>query len=124
MLGSLEGRRDWGWAPDYVQGMWLMLQHERADDFVVGTGSSGTVKEFLHLCCQYFGFRHWPVTWNHHSQMRPAEVNRLCADASKAKKVLDWTPRVDLKGLVLRMCENDGFHAEMESRRISHACVA
>jgi GDP-mannose 4,6-dehydratase len=84
-LGNLDARRDWGYAPDYVRAMWLMLQQETADDFVVGTGEAHTVREFVELA-----FAHAGLDWKEHVEVdaryfRPAEVDYLCADASKAQ---------------------------------------
>jgi GDPmannose 4,6-dehydratase len=106
-LGNLDARRDWGYAPDYVRAMWLMLQQEAADDFVVGTGESHTVREFVELA-----FAHAGLDWKEHVEVdaryfRPAEVDYLCADASKALSVLGWEPAVTFDDLVRIMVEAD-----------------
>ena len=106
-LGNLEARRDWGYAPDYVRAMWLMLQQETPDDFVVGTGEAHTVREFAELA-----FAHAGLDWKEHvevdpSNFRPAEADYLCADASKARKVLGWEPTVTFRELVRIMVEAD-----------------
>ena len=106
-LGNLEARRDWGYAPDYVQAMWLMLQQETADDYVVGTGEAHTVREFVELAFAYAG-----MDWKEHVEVdaryfRPAEVDYLCADASKARRVLGWEPAVNFDELVRIMVEAD-----------------
>jgi GDPmannose 4,6-dehydratase len=106
-LGNLEARRDWGYAPDYVRAMWLMLQQETPDDFVVGTGEAHTVREFVALA-----FAHAGLDWKEHVEvdaryLRPAEVDYLCADASKARRVLGWEPTVTFDKLVQIMVEAD-----------------
>jgi GDPmannose 4,6-dehydratase len=106
-LGNLEARRDWGYAPDYVRAMWLMLQQEQPDDFVVGTGEAHTVREFVKLA-----FGHAGMDWKEHVEVdaryfRPAEVDYLCADASKARRVLGWEPTVTFDELVRIMVEAD-----------------
>jgi GDPmannose 4,6-dehydratase len=106
-LGNLDARRDWGYAPDYVRAMYLMLQQETPDDFVVGTGEAHTVREFVELAFAYSG-----LDWNEHVEVdsryfRPAEVDYLCADASKARRVLSWEPTVTFDELVRIMVEAD-----------------
>jgi GDPmannose 4,6-dehydratase len=106
-LGNLDARRDWGYAPDYVRAMWLMLQQERSDDFVVGTGEAHTVREFVELA-----FAHAGLDWKKHVEVdtryfRPAEVDYLCADASKARRVLGWEPTVTFTELARIMVEAD-----------------
>ena len=111
-LGNLDARRDWGYAPDYVRAMCLMLQQETADDFVVGTGEAHTVREFVELA-----FAHAGLDWKEHVEVdtryfRPAEVDYLCADASKARSVLGWEPTVTFGELVRMMVEADMKAAE------------
>jgi GDPmannose 4,6-dehydratase len=106
-LGNLEARRDWGYAPDYVRAMWLMLQQELPGDFVVGTGQAHSVREFVEVA-----FAHAGLDWKEHVEVdpryfRPAEVDYLCADASKARKVLGWEPAVEFDELVRIMVEAD-----------------
>ncbi len=106
-LGNLEARRDWGYAPDYVRAMWLMLQQERPGDFVIGTGEAHTVREFVELA-----FEHAGLDWKEHVEvdaryLRPAEVDYLCADASKARRMLGWEPTVTFNELVRIMVEAD-----------------
>ncbi len=113
-LGNLEARRDWGYAPDYVRAMWLMLQQERGDDFVVGTGEAHTVHEFVELAFAYAN-----LDWKEHVEVdaryfRPAEVDYLCADAGKARRALDWEPTVTFAKLVSIMVDAD--LDEVESR--------
>ena len=111
-LGNLDARRDWGYAPDYVRAMWLMLQQEVADDFVVGTGRAHTVREFVELA-----FAHAGLDWKEYVEVdtryfRPTEVDYLCADASKARRVLGWEPTVTFGELVRMMVEADMKAAE------------
>lgn len=106
-LGNLEARRDWGYAPDYIRAMWLMLQQETPDDFVVGTGEAHTVREFVERAFACAG-----LDWKEHVEVdagyfRPAEVDYLCADASKARRVLGWEPSVTFDELVRIMVEAD-----------------
>src|SRR5436309_6385553 len=106
-LGNLDAKRDWGFAGDYVEAMWLMLQQERPDDYVVATGETHSVREFLD---EVFGILE--LDWTQHVQVdpkyfRPAEVDLLLGDASKARKVLGWTPRVTFKALAKMMTEAD-----------------
>ena len=113
-LGNLEARRDWGYAPDYVRAMWLMLQQEEPDDFVVGTGEAHTVREFVELA-----FASADMDWREYVEVdpryfRPAEVDYLCADASKAQRTLDWEPTVTFVELVRIMVNAD--IKELEAR--------
>jgi len=106
-LGNLDAQRDWGFAGDYVRAMWLMLQQEQADDYVISTGESHSVKELVEIA-----FGHAGLDWEQHVVMdpaflRPAEVDHLIGDASKAKAQLGWSPSVDFKGLVTMMVDAD-----------------
>jgi GDPmannose 4,6-dehydratase len=106
-LGNLEAKRDWGFAGDYVEGMWRMLQHDTPDDFVLATGEAHTVREFCQLA-----FDHVGLDWEQYVRvderyLRPSEVDHLLGDASKAKADLGWTPTLDFNGLVRRMVESD-----------------
>jgi GDPmannose 4,6-dehydratase len=106
-LGNLDARRDWGYAPDYVAAMWKMLQCERADDFVIGTGEAHSVREFLDEAFGYVG-----LDWNDYVQIdpryfRPTEVDVLLADYSRAREGLGWEPRVCFKDLVRIMVDAD-----------------
>lgn len=109
ILGDLSPKRDWGFAGDYVEAMWLMLQQEKPDDYVVGTGENHSVKEFVELAFKYVGIADWQnyVISNHPKHMRPAEVDYLIADFSKAKKVLGWKPKTSFKQLVEMMVKSD-----------------
>ncbi len=107
-LGNLDARRDWGYAPEYVQAMWMMLQHEKPDDFVIGTGQAHSIKDFLQKAFQVVGINDWQQYVEIDPRyFRPAEVENLIADASKAKNILGWEPKVMLDGLVARMMKYD-----------------
>jgi len=106
-LGNLDARRDWGFAGDYVRAMWLMLQQEVADDYVVATGETHSVRELVEVAFGAVGRR-----WEDHVQVdealfRPAEVDHLIGDPAKAKRVLGWQPEVDFAGLIEMMVRAD-----------------
>jgi GDPmannose 4,6-dehydratase len=106
-LGNLDAKRDWGFAGDYVRAMWLMLQQERADDFVISTGESHSVKELVQIA-----FGHVGLDWEKYVRLdpkflRPAEVDHLIGDASKARATLGWTPDVTFTQLVHMMVDAD-----------------
>ena len=106
-LGNLDAHRDWGFAGDYVRAMWLMLQQEAADDFVIATGESHSVQELVEVA-----FAHVGLDWNAHVKLdaaflRPAEVDHLIGDPSKAREKFGWTPSVDFPGLVKMMVDAD-----------------
>jgi GDPmannose 4,6-dehydratase len=106
-LGNLDAKRDWGYAPEYVEAMWLMLQQDEPDDFVIGTGVAHTPREFAQLA-----FAHAGLDWERYVEIdpayyRPAEVDFLLADASKAKRVLGWEPRTTFEELVKLMVDAD-----------------
>mgnify|MGYP000952777024 FL=1 len=106
-LGNLDSQRDWGWAPDYVRAMWLMLQQPAPDDYVIATGETHSVREF----CQV-AFAHVGLDWERHVVlddrfMRPAEVDLLIGDPSKAREKLGWSPTVSFPEMVRRMVDND-----------------
>ena len=106
-LGNLDAKRDWGFAKEYVQAMWLMLQQTKPDDFVIATGETHTVREFLELAFELVG-----LNWKRYVKIdpqyyRPTEVDVLLGDASKAKKKLGWEPKVKFKELVAIMLNAD-----------------
>ncbi len=106
-LGNLDSKRDWGYAPEYVEAMWMMLQHDHADDFVVGTGESHTIREFLDEAFGYVG-----MDWHKYVEIdqryfRPTEVDYLLADPSKTRKELGWEPKVKFHELVRIMVDAD-----------------
>lgn len=106
-MGNVEAKRDWGFAGDYVRAMWLMLQKDHPEDYVIATGTNHSVKEFLELAFSSVGL-HWEdFVITDPKLLRPAEVDHLLGDASKAKKNLGWQPEVNFKGLVHMMVEAD-----------------
>jgi len=104
-LGNLEAKRDWGFAGDYVEAMWLMLQQDTPQDFVVGTGETHSVQEFCELAFQQVGLNWQDYVKQDEAFMRPAEVDILQADPSKAKKILNWQPKTTFPELVKMMVE-------------------
>lgn len=106
-LGTLDAKRDWGFAGDYVDAMWRMLQQKKPKDYIIGTGETHSVREFVETA-----FKHAELDWKKYVKIdknfiRPAEVYHLCADVTLAKKELGWTAKVDFNGLVKMMVEND-----------------
>lgn len=115
-LGNLDAKRDWGYAPEYVEAMWLMLQQETSDDYVVATGETHTIREFLEEA-----FGHVDLDWQEFVKYdaryeRPAEVDLLVGDASKAKRQIDWEPKVRFKELVRIMVDADMADAKKRAR--------
>lgn len=120
-LGNLDAKRDWGYAPDYVEAMWLMLQQDEPDDYVVATGETHSVKEFLEAVFSYL-----ELDWSEYVEIdpyyyRPAEVDLLIGDSSKAREKLGWAPRVDFKALVGIMTEHDLETARREAHMNSYS---
>jgi GDPmannose 4,6-dehydratase len=115
-LGNLKARRDWGHAADYVEAMWLMLQAERAADYVVGTGESHSVEEFLDQAFGCCGLDWHDFVKQDPRYFRPSEIDVLCADPSKIRRELGWAPRVSFAELVRRMVDSDIELAERERR--------
>jgi GDPmannose 4,6-dehydratase len=106
-LGNLDARRDWGYAPEYVQGMWLILQQDRPDDYILATNETHSVREFVELAFERVGLD-WKEYVKHDARYeRPAEVDLLIGDASKAKKLLNWEPQVRFEELVRIMVDAD-----------------
>ena len=123
-LGNLDAKRDWGHAKDYVRAMWLMLQQDTAEDYVIATGEQYSVREFIERCAPFYGFE---LEWHgsgddeiamdkitkktiisvHSKYYRPAEVETLLGDSSKAKEQLGWEPEISFRELVEDMCENE-----------------
>lgn len=106
-LGNLDAKRDWGYAPDYVEAMWLMLQQKEPDDYVVATGEMHSVREFMERVFDRLG-----LDWRRYVRIdpryfRPTEVEALCGDATKARTKLRWRPRVSFEELIKRMVEHD-----------------
>lgn len=117
-LGNLHSKRDWGFAGDYVEAMWLMLQKDYADDYVIATGENHSVKEFVELAFKYAKITNWEKYVKSDKKLiRPAEVDFLIGDASKAKKTLGWRPKVSFSDLVKMMVDYD-IKKETENQRI------
>ncbi len=132
-LGNIDAKRDWGYAKDYVEAMWLMLQQEKPDDYVVATNETHTVREFCELTAKYFGY---DLVWQGKGvkekgidkktgkvlieidprYFRPAEVDVLLGDYSKAKKDLGWSPKTSFKELVRLMAEADFEHEKQNTK--------
>ena len=107
-LGNLESRRDWGYAPDYVEAMWLMLQKENPSDYVIATGKDYSIREFLDFAFDVIDIKNWKKYVKVDQRFyRPAEVDVLRGDCSKAKKELGWKPKTDIKDMVKKMVTND-----------------
>jgi GDPmannose 4,6-dehydratase len=106
-LGNLDAKRDWGYAKDYVEAMWLMLQQPKPDDYVVATGETHSVREFLEESFSYVGLNWQDYVKVDEKYFRPAEVDLLLGDPAKAKRVLGWKPRVGFKELVRLMVDAD-----------------
>lgn len=142
-LGNLDAKRDWGFAPEYVQTMWAILQHEEPDDFVIGTGESHNVREFVQSAFEYCDIeiewkgigldekgiiKSYDSRWNgiissgqtvielKERYFRPTEVDSLCADSSKAKKILQWSPKIGFYDLVKIMVDYDMLEANLEPK--------
>lgn len=120
-LGNVDARRDWGYAPEYVEAMWMMLQQDSADDYVIATGETHSVREFVERALTRAG-----LSWEDHVEfdprlVRPAEVDKLVGDASKAKQVLGWKPTTRFAELVDLMvdADMDQVQSEIESGEIS-----
>jgi len=115
-MGNLHAKRDWGYAGDYVEGMWRMLQQDTADDYVLATGETHSIHELLDVAFRHVGIDDWA---GHVTQdprfMRPAEVDLLIGDASKARDVLGWQPTVSFERLVTMMVDSD--LAALDARR-------
>ena len=124
LLGNLDSKRDWGYAPEYIEGMWLMLQQEKPDDYVLATGRTNTIRQFVELVFEEIGIE---IEWSgsgadeigcdkssgkkiigiDKKYFRPTEVDELLGDPSKAYKDLGWKPKTDLKELVRIMVNSD-----------------
>ena len=106
-LGNLDAKRDWGYAPEYVEAMWMMLQQEKPQDFVIGTGESHTVREFLQEAFSYVGLKYQDYVKIDERYFRPTEVDYLLADPTKAKQELKWSPKIKFHELVRIMVDAD-----------------
>jgi len=119
-LGNLDAQRDWGYAPDYVRAMWLMLQQDRPDDYVVATGETHSVREFCQAAFACVG-----LNWEQYVKVdpkfyRPAEVDLLVGDAGKAHRVLGWQPSVTFNDLVRIMVEADLARLRQQGNHTPH----
>lgn len=117
-MGNLDAKRDWGYAPDYVEAMWMMLQQDEPDDYVIATGETHSVKEFLEEAFSLVG-----LDWKKYVEIdpryfRPSEVDVLLGDASKARKKLSWKPKTTFKGLVRIMLE-----ADLKDKGLEHKII-
>ncbi len=107
-LGNLDSKRDWGYSPDYVKSMWLMLQQDEPDDYVIATGVEHSIRDFLDCAFDYIGVSDWSkYVLQDERYMRPAEVAVLCGDSSKAREVIGWKPETSFKQMVSNMVGND-----------------
>jgi GDPmannose 4,6-dehydratase len=106
-LGNLDAKRDWGYAGDYVEAMWLMLQQDQPDDYVVATGETHSVREFCELAFNRVGLDWEKYVVVDEKYFRPAEVDLLVGDSSKARRVLDWEPQTSFESLVHLMVDAD-----------------
>ena len=106
-MGNLDARRDWGYAADYVEGMWRMLQHDTPDDFVLATGETHSVRSFLQFCCGMVGLDAEAIVRIDPRYFRPSEVDVLLGDASKAERLLGWKPKTTLSQLAALMLHSD-----------------
>jgi GDPmannose 4,6-dehydratase len=106
-LGNLESRRDWGWAPDYVRAMWTMLQQDRPDDYVISTGETHSVREWAEIAFAHVGLDYRDHVVQDERLVRPAEVDLLIGDPTKARERLGWSPSIDFPTLVQRMVDAD-----------------
>ena len=115
-MGNLDAKRDWGYAGDYVEGMWRMLQQPHGDDYVLATGETHSIRELLDVAFRHVGIEDWERHVTEDPRfMRPAEVDLLIGDASKARDVLGWRPTVGFQGLVTMMVDSD--LAALDARR-------
>ena len=107
-LGNLDSRRDWGYAPDYVECIWLMLQQDKPEDFVIATGVSHSIRDFLDVAFKCVGIDDWSnYVVQDERFMRPAEIDVLCGDSTKAREVLGWKPKTSFEEMVERMVTTD-----------------
>jgi len=108
LMGNLDAKRDWGFAGDYVEAMWRMLQQETADDYVIATGQSHSIRDLLDVAFARVGIEDWtPLVDQDKRFMRPAEIDQLTGEPAKAHRVLGWEPKVGFEELVHMMVDND-----------------
>jgi GDPmannose 4,6-dehydratase len=116
-LGNLDAKRDWGYAPDYIEAMWMMLQQPEGDDYVIATGETHSVREFLELSFGMVGLDYEKHVKLDERYYRPTEVDLLIGDATKAKKKLNWTPKVGFRELVRIMVTADLAAAGLDPQK-------
>ena len=108
ILGNLDTKRDWGYSPDYVESMWMMLQQDKPQDYVIATGKVHSLEEFLDMAFQHIGIIDWKkYVGQDERYMRPADVFYLAGDSSKAEEVLGWKPKTTFEDMVSKMVAND-----------------
>ena len=122
-LGNLDASRDWGYAKDYVKGMWMMLQHDNPDDWVLATGNTKTVREFAEAAFNVVGLNWEDYVESSEKYYRPNEVDYLLGDSSKARKILGWKPEVNFEGLVQLMVEEDITEAKKDLSLINEGLI-
>jgi GDPmannose 4,6-dehydratase len=120
-MGNLEAERDWGFAGDYVRAMWLMLQQEKPDDYVIATGQTNSVRRLLEIAFERVGLDYRKYVETDEELLRPAEVHHLCGNYAKGKKILGWEPRVSFAELVGMMIDSD---LELVSRNTAKAATS
>ena len=107
-LGNLDSKRDWGYSPDYMEAAWLMMQQDKPEDYVIATGESHSIKDFLDVAFNCVGIDDWSnYVVQDPKYMRPAEIDVLCGDSSKARKQLGWSPKTSFEEMVERMVNTD-----------------
>lgn len=107
-LGNLDSKRDWGYSPDYMEAAWLMMQQDKPEDYVIATGESHSIRDFLDVAFNCVGIDDWSnYVVQDERFMRPAEIDVLCGDSTKAREVLDWKPKTSFEDMVSRMVIND-----------------
>tara|TARA_B100001989_G_C24390331_1_gene388909 strand:- start:113 stop:790 length:678 start_codon:yes stop_codon:yes gene_type:complete len=123
-LGNLDAFRDWGFAGDYVKGMWMMMNHDKPDDWVLATGEAHSVREFLEIAFKEVNLNYEDYVISSEKYFRPNEVNYLLGDSSKAKEQLGWKPETSFKELVKLMVEHDLNLAEREKTLIENKLLS
>ena len=123
-LGNLDASRDWGYAKDYVEGMWQMMQHEYPDDWVLATGITKTVREFAEEAFNFVGLNWEDYVEVSEKYFRPNEVDFLLGDSSKAREILDWKPKVDFRGLVELMVKHDINEAKKDLALLKNELIS
>jgi GDPmannose 4,6-dehydratase len=118
-MGNLEARRDWGFAGDYVEAMWLMLQQDKPDDYVIATGISHSVQDLIRIAFDHLGLDWTEYVENDPTLFRPAEVDVLLGDATKAKSKLGWQAKMTFEELVRMMVEEDYRRLTLKNQNLS-----